>query len=443
VALVIGNSAYRYTSALANPKHDAMDMAAALRKHGFEVIEGLDLDKVAFDRKVAEFVMALKGSDAGVFFYAGHGLQVAGQNYLVPIDAKAEEAAALDLEMVRVETVHRIMERQTETNILFLDACRDNPLARNLARSMGTRSAEMGRGLARVEAGVGTLISFSTQPGNVALDGAGRNSPYTGALVKHLVAAKEDLSAILIDVRNDVMQETRNKQVPWEHVALRARFYFGAGGAPKGSGPAGLTTAPTGAAVEWAQVDKSSVAELETFRRRHPSSPEAEYALARIAALRRADEKKVAVVPPARPAPPPPQPPAPDAGLSQPPTAELQAPIDSLFAAWNTLDVRRYIAQWAPDGIQLNLKDGKRRSRADLVIYRERQFAQLQRADTFYTARLREYRGDSAIFDVSYSFALTFKSGRTFRENACETYRVERRNGKWLIVLNEDYAPCR
>ncbi|MBO0766977.1 MAG: caspase family protein [Hyphomicrobiaceae bacterium] len=164
VALVVGNSAYRYTPALDNPRNDAADMAAALGRHAFEVIRGIDLDKAAFDRRVGEFVVALKGADAGVFFYAGHGLQVAGRNYLVPIDAKAEEAALLDLEMVRVDTVHAIMERQTETNVLFLDACRDNPLARNLARSMGTRSAEVGRGLAEIRAGVGTLISFSTQP---------------------------------------------------------------------------------------------------------------------------------------------------------------------------------------------------------------------------------------------------------------------------------------
>jgi uncharacterized caspase-like protein len=98
------------------------------------------------------------------------------------------------------------MERQTNTNILFLDACRDNPLARNLARSMGTRSSEVGRGLAAVESGVGTLISFSTQPGNVALDGTGRNSPFAGALAKEILSASEDLSAILISVRNDVMR---------------------------------------------------------------------------------------------------------------------------------------------------------------------------------------------------------------------------------------------
>jgi len=138
VALVVGNAAYLHTAKLANPKNDATDVVAVLKKHGFVIIEGFDVDKAAFDRKVLEFAAALRGADAGVFFYAGHGLQVAGHNYLVPIDAKAEAAETLDFEMVRVDVVHRIMERQTNTNILFLDACRDNPLARNLARSMGT-----------------------------------------------------------------------------------------------------------------------------------------------------------------------------------------------------------------------------------------------------------------------------------------------------------------
>jgi formylglycine-generating enzyme required for sulfatase activity len=267
VALVVGNSAYRYTPELANPRNDAADMAAVLGKHGFEVIIGIDLDKAAFDRKVGEFVVTLKGADAGVFFYAGHGLQVAGRNYLVPIDAKAEEAALVDLEMVQVDTLHAIMERQTETNVLFLDACRDNPLARNLARSMGTRSAEVGRGLAEIKAGVGTLISFSTQPGNVALDGAGRNSPYTGALVERLKAPKDDLSAILIDVRNDVMRATRNKQVPWEHVALRARFYFTAPAAP---GPVPAPQAGEAAERAWALAkDSDDLRTLDVFRKQY------------------------------------------------------------------------------------------------------------------------------------------------------------------------------
>src|SRR6202040_615715 len=116
------------------------------------------------------------------------------------------------------------MEGKTNTNVLFLDACRNNPLARNLARAMGTRAPAIGRGLAPIESGVGTLISFSTQPGNVALDGSGRNSPFAGALVKRLSGANDDLSIILIGVRNDVMKDTQRKQVPWEHSALTGRF---------------------------------------------------------------------------------------------------------------------------------------------------------------------------------------------------------------------------
>jgi uncharacterized caspase-like protein len=217
VALVIGNAAYQSTPALTNPRNDATDMAAALKKLGFQVVEGFDLDKSSFERKVRDFADTMAGAEVGVFFYAGHGLQVAGHNYLVPVDAKLSTLAALDWEMVRLDLVQRTMERETETNVIFLDACRDNPLARNLARAMGTRSAEIGRGLAPAEAGVGTLISFSTQPGNVALDGTGRNSPFAGALVKRVGASNDDLSALLIDVRNDVRKETQNKQVPWEH----------------------------------------------------------------------------------------------------------------------------------------------------------------------------------------------------------------------------------
>jgi uncharacterized caspase-like protein len=287
VALVIGNSAYQHTAKLTNPKNDATDTAAALKKHGFEVIEGFDLDKTAFDRKVREFAAALKGADAGVLFYAGHGLQVAGENYLVPIDAKAEDATALEFEMLRAAVIHRIMEQQTNTNILFLDACRDNPLARNLARSMGTRSSEVGSGLARIESGVGTLISFSTQPGNVALDGTGRNSPFAGALVKQLDTSTDDLGAMLIAVRNEVMQTTQRKQVPWENSALTGRFYFKTAAQtatlPKAE-PARLSEA----AEAWDRVqDASSVAMLESYATRYKDTIYAEWARGRIEELKK------------------------------------------------------------------------------------------------------------------------------------------------------------
>jgi phosphate transport system substrate-binding protein len=240
VALVIGNSAYQHAGELANTRNDATDMAVALRTQGFQVIDGLDLDKPAFDRKVRDFAATLVGAEVGVFYYAGHGMQVSGQNYLVPIDAQLKNASALDFEMVRLDLVQRTMEREAPTNILFLDACRDNPLAPNLARAMGTRSTDIGRGLAAAESGIGTLISFSTQPGNVALDGSGRNSPFAGALIKQLVSSNDDLSAILIAVRNDVMRETQRRQVPWEHSALTGRFYFNSAATP----PAGQPSPP-------------------------------------------------------------------------------------------------------------------------------------------------------------------------------------------------------
>jgi hypothetical protein len=228
VALVVGNAAYLHSAPLANPVNDASDMAAALKEVGFAVLVGLDLDKRGFDAKMREFGQALAQADAGLFFYAGHGLQVAGQNFLVPVDAKLESERDLDFESLSLSFVLRQMELQREgkTNLIFLDACRDNPLARNLARSMGARSTAVSSGLAQVETGVGTFIAYSTQPGNVALDGRGRNSPFTSALVKRVRDREHNLNAVMIEVRKDVLAMTGGRQVPWDHSALTGDFYF-------------------------------------------------------------------------------------------------------------------------------------------------------------------------------------------------------------------------
>ena len=243
VALIIGNSAYQQAGTLANPVNDAKEMAAALQDLGFVVLLGLDLDKRAFDIKVRDFSRALADADTGVFFYAGHGLQIAGRNYLIPIDAQLQRERDVDFEAVGLEFILKQMEleREGKTNIVFLDACRDNPLARNLARSMGTRSASVGQGLAQVQTGVGTFIAYSTQPGNVALDGDGRNSPFTAALAKGVREPGRNLTAIMIDVRKDVLLATNGRQVPWDHSALTADFYFHVAapdGGPKGAVPA-------------------------------------------------------------------------------------------------------------------------------------------------------------------------------------------------------------
>ena len=235
VALVVGNAAYSNAAELANPTNDANDMAAALEAVGFAVILALDVDKRAFDEKVREFSAALEDADDAVFFYAGHGLQVAGQNYLIPIDATLETERDLDFEALPLGFVLRQMElaRESKTNVVFLDACRDNPLARNLARSMGTRSAAIGRGLAQIKTGVGTFIAFSTQPGNVALDGEGRNSPFAAALIGRIAEPGLTLAGMMIGVRNEVLENTDGKQVPWDHSALTGDFYFNPSGTHK------------------------------------------------------------------------------------------------------------------------------------------------------------------------------------------------------------------
>jgi uncharacterized caspase-like protein len=228
VALVVGNSNYAQVGTLANPANDANDIASALKAAGFEVILGIDVDKREFDTKVRNFADILEDADAAIFFYAGHGLQVAGRNFLLPVDARVQTERDLDFDAVNLDFVLKQMElgRADKTNIVFLDACRDNPFTRNLARSMGTRSASIGKGLAQVDTGVGTFIAYSTQPGNVALDGTGRNSPFTAALAKRVREPDRNLTSVMIEVRKDVLAATGGKQVPWDHSALTGEFYF-------------------------------------------------------------------------------------------------------------------------------------------------------------------------------------------------------------------------
>jgi hypothetical protein len=278
VALVIGNSAYQHTSELRNPSNDAADLVAALTRLGFQVTDGRDLDKRAMERSIRQFGLSLGGADIALFFYAGHGIQVGGQNHLIPIDARLAGEGDVDFETLPLSLVLKQMEREAKTSLVLLDACRDNPLARNLARSMGTRAVTIGTGLAEVKTGIGTLIGFSTQPGNVAADGEGRNSPYAGALLKHIENSSKDVSGILVDVRNDVLKATNGAQVPWEHTSLTGQVYFNepvaavtAGGAPPAASPSGRNYDKEMEIAFWNAVkDSKSPAALRTYLDRFP-----------------------------------------------------------------------------------------------------------------------------------------------------------------------------
>ena len=270
VALVIGNGAYANTTPLANPVHDAGDMVGALKAAGFDVVQAIDADKRKLDQTLRTFTEKMTGADVALFFYAGHGLQVGAQNYLVPVDAKLERERDLDFEAVKLEFVLRQMEidREGKTSIVILDACRDNPLSRNLARTMGTRSTAIGRGLAAASTGLGTFIAYATQPGNVALDGDGRNSPFTSALVKHMSSKGRNLPATMIEVRKDVVAATNGRQVPWDHSALTGDFYFqpGAVGAVSASGQSAANTAEFAAMQE-------RVRQLEDDEKKREATP--------------------------------------------------------------------------------------------------------------------------------------------------------------------------
>jgi uncharacterized caspase-like protein len=232
VALVIGNGKYRTVPELPNPANDARDVAVALRALGFKVIEGYDLDSAAMRAKIGEFGAAMQGAATTLFFYAGHGIQAAGNNYLIPTDARLERPSALTTEAISVETILADMETEKRINLVFLDACRDNPMSRSLARAFGGagRSATVGEGLAQLNAGIGTLITFATSPNKIALDGTGRNSPFTAALLKHIHTPDLEVRTLLTRVRADVIRETNERQVPWDHSSLTGEFYFKRGG---------------------------------------------------------------------------------------------------------------------------------------------------------------------------------------------------------------------
>lgn len=292
VALVIGNSAYREAPALANPANDAADVHAALVRLGFESEILIDADRTTLERSIRRFGDRAVGADAAMLFYAGHAVEVAGRNYLIPVSASIRSDRDLPFETVDVDTVMGQLEGRARVILLFLDACRDNPFRQVL--SQASRGMP-GRGLAAVRGPVGTLVAFSTAPGTVAQDGTGRNSPFTAALLLHIETPGLEVRPMLGRVRQSVREATGGAQVPWENASLEGEFHFGRAPAPAATLIARPAAADPTAQSEpdrpverlfWESIrDSRSVAEFEAYLRRYPEGAFADLARSRIASL--------------------------------------------------------------------------------------------------------------------------------------------------------------
>ncbi|MCP4702882.1 MAG: hypothetical protein GY862_39380, partial [Gammaproteobacteria bacterium] len=258
LALVIGNSKYTDTP-LRNPANDAQDMAEALRAVGFEVLLHQNIGRMEMGKAVQTFGRRLQRGGVGLFFFAGHGLQFRGQNYLVPIDAQIKDEADAELMAITIDFIlKRMADANNGLNIIILDACRNNPYAKQF-RSLT-------RGLARIDGPVGTFIAYSTAPGKVADDGPGRNGIYTKHLLAKINAKGLQIEEMFRQVRVSVAQETNHLQIPWDASSLMKPFCFG-GCAPHPPAQAGEAASPN--ASEAAAILPS----VSTARPSTPPSP--------------------------------------------------------------------------------------------------------------------------------------------------------------------------
>ncbi|MCG7853284.1 MAG: caspase family protein [Methanosarcinaceae archaeon] len=218
VALVIGNGAYK-NSPLKNPVNDANDMATVLTDLGFKVIRKTNASRRDMVLAVNDFGRELRKTDVGLFYYAGHGMQIEGRNYLIPIGANVADEHDVEFEGVDAGRILGKMEAAGNTvNIVFLDACRDNPFTRSFRTSS--------RGLVRMDAPKGSFIAYATEPGNTSADGEGRNSPFTKHLLKYIKKPGLKIEDVVKRVRAEVTSETGDKQLPWQSSSLVGDFYF-------------------------------------------------------------------------------------------------------------------------------------------------------------------------------------------------------------------------
>ena len=294
VALVIGNSAYAAIGELPNPGNDAADVGAALGRLGFAVTTVRDADQARFNEALQAFTRESVGADVALVFYAGHGLEMDGVNYLVPVDAQLERDSDVRFETVALDDVLAAVE-EAALGVVILDACRNNPLARSMIRTSATRSVS--RGFGELDDGLlgnETLVAYAAAAGTTAADGTGRNSPYTAALLAHLEEPLE-LLALFRQVRRQVLQATDLRQRPHEYQSLLSEHYLrGASGAAPAVTVAAVDGATSEARVQqetvfWQSIaDSEESADFEAYLRQFPEGTYRALATNRATALRAA-----------------------------------------------------------------------------------------------------------------------------------------------------------
>ena len=229
VALVIGNGAYQHTPALINPKNDAEDIAKTLRKLGFTTIVATDLDRAGMNDALDRFSRTVGGAEIALVYYSGHGMQFAGKNFLLPVDAQLETAEDVNrFRLMPLDDLFDVLQRAPGARIVILDACRNNPVEDDLKRRVasirgGNRDAFLARGLSRVEAN-GLIVAYATQANDVAADGTGHNSPFAKALLDNLETPNVDVRQMLFNVQDEVDRLTDGKQRPELSISLVGKF---------------------------------------------------------------------------------------------------------------------------------------------------------------------------------------------------------------------------
>ncbi|RUV30104.1 MAG: tetratricopeptide repeat protein [Mesorhizobium sp.] len=220
VAFVIGNSDYQEISALKNPAKDVVDVSNTFRSAGFDVFVASNLTKLQFEGQFRNYLAAVDGADVAVVYYSGHGFQIGGENFLIPVDASLKEAADVEVQAIKLNDVLQQMRSKSKIQVIILDACRNNPFPRKDYWLRDQLITASGTGLAQVRSSLNTLIAFATEPGAVAYDGAGDLSPFSFAFSRRALAPNQEIRTVLATVRRDVVEATKGLQVPWENSSL-------------------------------------------------------------------------------------------------------------------------------------------------------------------------------------------------------------------------------